>query len=105
MPTDPAGKRKRPVLVVSPDQRNHHPRANSVLVIPLSTSIQRLASTHLLLHTGETGLSADSAAQAENIATIPRDWLSEPHPGQRALSHTRICQLAKLVQAGMSCLP
>jgi mRNA-degrading endonuclease toxin of MazEF toxin-antitoxin module len=105
MPTDPPGKGKRPVLIVSLDQRNHHPRSNSVLVIPLSTSIQRVSPSHLLLQMGETGLNADSIAQAENITTLPRDWLSEPRPGQRTLTNTRICQLSRLVHVGMACSP
>jgi mRNA-degrading endonuclease toxin of MazEF toxin-antitoxin module len=103
LPTDPPEKSRRPVIVVSPNGRNQHPRSNSVLVIPLSTSIHLLRPAHLLLRMGETGLSADSAAQADNITTVRRESLSAPGPGQRALSHTKVCELAKLVRLGMGC--
>jgi mRNA-degrading endonuclease toxin of MazEF toxin-antitoxin module len=102
--TDPPEKGRRPVIIVSPNARNQHPRATSVLVIPLSTSIHKLGPAHLLLSAGETGLRMDSAAQADNIAVVLRANLREPGPGQRALSHTKICQLASLVKIAMGCL-
>ena len=101
--TDPPEKGRRPVIVVSPNARNQHPRATSVLVIPLSTSIHKLGPAHLLLSAGETGLSMDCAAQADNIAVVLRANLREPQPRQRALSHTKICKLASLVRVAMSC--
>lgn len=103
MPTDPPDKGRRPVIVVSPDGRNQHRRSNSVLVIPLSTSIHSVRPAHLLLRMGETGLSAESVAQADNITTVRRESLLEPRPGQRALSHTKVCELAKLVRYAMGC--
>ena len=104
-PADPPDKGRRPVIVVSPDGRNQHERATSVLVVPLSTSITRLGPAHLLLRMGETGLPADSAAQADSISAVRRDMLQEPRPGQRTLSHTKVCQLATLVRTAMGCLP
>lgn len=101
--TDPPDKGRRPVIVVSPDARNRHERASSVLVVPLSTSIHRLGPAHLLLPAGETGLGMDCAAQADNIAVVLRTSLREPRPGQRALSHTKICQLGTLVKTAMGC--
>ena len=103
-PADPPDKGKRPVIIVSPDGRNQHPRATSVLVIPLSTSIQRLGPAHLLLRAGETGLAADSAAQADSISAVRRESLSEPRPTQRTLTNTKICQLATLVRTAMGCI-
>jgi mRNA interferase MazF len=102
-PTDPPDKGRRPVIVVSTDARNRHPRATTVLVIPLSTSIHKLGPSHLLLTAGETGLRADSAAQAENISVVQRASLREPQPGQRALSNTKVCHLASLVRMAMGC--
>jgi mRNA-degrading endonuclease toxin of MazEF toxin-antitoxin module len=102
-PTDPPEKGRRPVIVVSPNARNQHPRANSVLVIPISTSIHKLGPAHLLLPSGETGLRMDCAAQADNIAVVLRASLREPAQGQRTLSHTKICQLASLVKIAMGC--
>jgi hypothetical protein len=52
---------------------------------------------------GETGLNADSAAQTDNITTVRRESLTEPRPGQRALSHTKVCELGKLVRVAMGC--
>ena len=101
--TDPPEKGRRPVIVVSPDARNRHERATTVLVIPLSTSIHKLAPAHLLLSAGETGLGMDCAAQADNIAVVLRTNLREPRPGQRALPHTKICQLGTLVKTAMGC--
>jgi mRNA-degrading endonuclease toxin of MazEF toxin-antitoxin module len=103
LPTDPPEKGKRPVVIASTDGRNQHPRSNSVLVVPLSTSIHLLRPAHLLLRMGETGLSADSAAQADNVTTVRRESLLEPRAGQRTLSHTKICELAKLVRYAMGC--
>jgi mRNA-degrading endonuclease toxin of MazEF toxin-antitoxin module len=102
--TDPPEKGRRPVIIVSPNARNQHERATSVLVIPLSTSIHKLGPAHMLLTTGETGLRMECAAQADNIAVVLRENLREPGPGQRVLSHTKICQLSSLVKIAMGCL-
>ena len=91
------------MIVVSPDSRNRHERATTVLVIPLSTSIHKLGPAHMLLRAGETGLGMDCSAQADNIAVVLRGNLREPQPSQRALSHTKVCQLAALVKLGMGC--
>ncbi len=104
-PTDAPDKGRRPVIIVSPDARNRHERATTVLVIPLSTSIHKLGPAHMLLRAGETGLRMDCAAQADNIAVVIRANLREPGPGQRALSHTKICTLASLVRTAMGCTP
>jgi mRNA-degrading endonuclease toxin of MazEF toxin-antitoxin module len=104
-PTDPPDKGRRPVIIVSPDARNRHERATTVLVIPLSTSIHKLGPAHMLLRAGETGLRMDCVAQADNIAAVVRANLREPEPGQRALSHTKICNLASLVRTAMGCTP
>jgi mRNA-degrading endonuclease toxin of MazEF toxin-antitoxin module len=101
--TDPPEKGRRPVLVVSPNARNQHERATTVLVVPLSTSIHKLGPADLLLHAGETGLRMDCAAQADNIAVAVRDDLLEPEPGQRSLTNTKICKLASLVKLAMGC--
>jgi len=102
--TDPPDKGRRPVIIVSPDARNRHERATTVLVIPLSTSIHKLGPAHMLLQAGETGLRMDCAAQADNIAVVVRANLREPEAGQRMLSHRKICKLASLVKLAMGCL-
>ena len=103
-PTDPPDKGRRPVIVVSANGRNSNPRANTILVIPLSTSIHKLGPAQLLLRSGETGLREDCAAQAENVCVIRRDQLSGPVLGHRAISHAKICRLATLVRTAMGCV-
>lgn len=103
-PTDPPGKSRRPVIVVSPYGRNNHPRATTLLAIPLSTSIHKLAPGHLILRAGETGLRDDSAAQADNLCVVWRNDLIEPVQGHRPVSHTQICRLASLVRTAMGCV-
>ena len=61
LPVDPPEKGRRPVVIVSLDARNRHERADTVLAIPLSTSIHKADHpTHLFLAAGESGLSEDS---------------------------------------------
>ena len=103
-PADPPDKGKRPVIIVSPDGRNQHPRATLVLVVPLSTSIHHLGPAHMLLRAGETGLAVDSAAQADSISAVRRDTLTEPRPTQRTLTNTKICHLATLIRTAMGCV-
>ena len=104
LPTDPPEKGKRPVIVVSDDVRNHHPRAETVLVIPLSTSVHRIRPATLLLRMGETGLGEDSIAQVDNITMVTRHKLSEHRSPLRKLSHARICELAALVRIAVGCV-
>jgi mRNA-degrading endonuclease toxin of MazEF toxin-antitoxin module len=101
--TDPPGK-NRPAVIVSQNGRNQHPYANSVLVIPLSTPMQKLGPWHLLLPAGETGLPEDTVAWAENIAAVGKDQLIEPIPGHRAVGDAQICRLAGLVRIAMGCV-
>ena len=101
-PGDMQGK-KRPGLIVSLDARNSHPRADTVLAIPLSTSIHKLGPFHLLFHAGETGLRNNSVAWAENITTITRNQLVGRVEGHRPVTHTQICRLAEMVKLAMGC--
>ncbi len=103
-PTDPPDKGRRPVIVVSTDNRNCHPRANTVLVAPLSTSIHKLSPTHLLLRAGETGLREDGVAKAESICTVRREQLEVPVLGHRPVTNAQICRLAALVRVAMGCV-
>jgi mRNA-degrading endonuclease toxin of MazEF toxin-antitoxin module len=101
--TDSPSK-NRPAVIVSQNGRNNHPRANTVLAVPLSTSIHKLGPWHLLLRAGETGLREDSVAWAENITNVGKDQLLEPVSGHRPLSNTQICRLAGLVRVAMGCV-
>lgn len=103
--TDPASKGRRPVVIVSTDARNRHERANTVLVVPLTTSVHKDAPTHVFLSAGETGLQSDSAARAEDIVTVHKEGLAEPQGRLRTLSDRRVCELAAKVQVAMGCAP
>jgi mRNA interferase MazF len=102
--TDPSGKGRRPVVVVSIDARNRHPRAETVLVVPLTTSIHKDAPTHVFLPAGETGLQADSSARAEDITIVRKQSLIEPGGRLRQLGDHRVCELAGKVRIAMGCL-
>lgn len=102
---DPPEKGRRPVIIVSLEARNQHERADTVLVIPLSTSIHKSDHpTHLFLPAGETGLPADSIARAEDITVVRKVHLLEPRSALRQVSNRRICELADLVRVSMGCL-
>jgi mRNA interferase MazF len=103
-PADPPDKGRRPVVIVSMDRRNRHERADTVLVVPLSTSIQKADHpTHLFLSAGETGLNEDSIAVAENITVVRKTSLVEPRSALRAVTDRRICELAEMVKVAMGC--
>lgn len=104
LPVDPPEKGRRPVIIVSLDARNRHERADTVLVIPLSTSIHKTQHpTHLLLAAGETGLSEDSIARAEDVTVVRKSNLVESRSGLRTMSHRRVCELAEMVKIAMGC--
>lgn len=103
LPTDPPGKGRRPVVIVSSDGRNKNPRADTVLIAPLTTTIHKDAPTQIYLPSGETGLQEDSCVRAENVTVVRKQSLQEPRSGLRKLSHTRICQIADAVRLAMAC--
>src|SRR5437660_11297136 len=88
---DPPGKGRRPVVIVSIDARNRHERADTVLVVPLTTSIHKNAPTHVFLPAGETGLQSDSAARAEDITVVREPSLIEPRGRLRQRGDKRGC--------------
>jgi mRNA-degrading endonuclease toxin of MazEF toxin-antitoxin module len=102
LPTDPPGKGARPVVVVSTDDRNSHPRADTVLVVPLTSSVVKNVATHVYLSPGETGLE-QSVLKAEDIAVVPKSELQEPRYKLRTLSHHRVCELVDRIRYAMGC--
>src|ERR1700680_3394242 len=104
LPVDPPEKGRRPVVIVSLDARNRHERADTVLVIPLSTSIHKADHpTHLFLAAGETGLFEDSIAGGEDIRVVRKPNLAAPRSGLRNMNHRRICELSEMVKIAMGC--
>ncbi len=104
MPTDPAGKPPRPVVIVSHDARNRHPRADSVMVAPLTGSVEKTAETRILLSPGETGLHPSNVC-AEDVSVVKKLSLIESRSPLKTLSNTRICQIADAVRLAMGCPP
>jgi len=102
LPTDPPEKAARPVIIVSLDARNRHPGASTVLVAPLTGSVERDFETHIRLSPGETGLHA-SAIRCEDLTVVKKEFLIEPRLPQRTLSNTRVCQIADAVRTAMGC--
>ena len=90
-------------MIVSLDARNRHERADTVLVVPLTTSIHRNSPTHVFLPAGETGLQSDSAARAEDITVVRKQSLIEPQSRLRQLSGNRVCEMAAKVSIAMGC--
>jgi mRNA-degrading endonuclease toxin of MazEF toxin-antitoxin module len=102
LPTDPPEKTARPVIIVSLDARNRHPGASTVLVAPLTGSIERSFDTHIPLSPGETGLHA-SAIRCEDLTVVKKEFLIEPRLPLRTLSNARVCQIADAVRIAMGC--
>jgi len=90
-------------VIVSLDARNRHERADTVLVVPLTTSIHKDVPTHLFLPAGETGLPSDSAARAEDMTVVLKQSLIEPYTRLRQLGDRRVCELAGKVRLAMGC--
>ena len=102
LPTDPPDKAARPVIIVSLDSRNRHPAASTVLVAPLTGSVEKPFETHILLPPGETGLHA-SSIRCEDLTVVKKEFLVEPRFPLRTLSNTRVCQIADRVRIAMGC--
>ena len=100
--TDPPEKGERPVVIVSVDQRNRHEKADTVLVVPLTTGTHKDVPTHVYLSPGETGLET-SCVRAEDVAVVRKASLSEPRQRLRNLSNTRICEIARAISVAMGC--
>lgn len=93
------------MVIVSLDARNRHERADTVLVVPLTTSIHKDVPTHVQLPVGETGLPSDSAARGEDVTVVRKLSLLEPRTRLKRLSETRICELARKVLIATGCAP
>jgi mRNA-degrading endonuclease toxin of MazEF toxin-antitoxin module len=102
LPTDPPEKAVRPVVIVSLDARNRHPGASTVLVAPLSGSVERDFETHIQLSSGETGLQP-SKIRCEDLTVVKKEFLVESKVPLRTLSNARVCQIAEKVRIAMGC--
>ena len=66
---------RRPVLIVSNDASNR--AANTVTVLPITSSISRVYPFEILLSPKESGLPKPSKAQVQQIRTISKERLRE----------------------------
>src|ERR1700756_4111855 len=75
------GKQRHWVVIFSLDARNLSDRAQSVLIVPFSSSLAE-GPTTLVLPPGETGLAGPSCLRAHFITTIAKSQLiaREPRP-------------------------
>jgi len=106
MPTDPLEKGNRPVIIVSLNERNNHPRAETVLAVPLSTSVHKdEVLTHVVLEPGQTGLRERVVARAEDITVVRKVALAPARERLRILSSHQVCELARKVELAMGCFP
>lgn len=103
LPTESPDKGPRYVIVVSTDAQNHHPRATTVLVVPLSTTLSKVPC--LQLSPGETGLGETSEIWANGISCVPRASLMPPRYQLRKLSRGTICSITRCVVRAMGVLP
>jgi mRNA-degrading endonuclease toxin of MazEF toxin-antitoxin module len=85
--------KRRPVLVLSPDYRNE--RASDAIVVPVSTRL-RDAPTHVRLRRGEGGVPERSVLKAEQITTLPKEFLDRPPLGS-PLSDRRLVEVERAV--------
>ncbi|MBZ5707098.1 MAG: type II toxin-antitoxin system PemK/MazF family toxin [Acidobacteriia bacterium] len=102
LPTDPPDKQPRPVVVVSLDARNLSPKANTVLVVPLSTSVTRDVPTHVYLSPGQTGIEG-SVLKAEDVTVVRKSILIEARSRLRNLSNSQVCALVEKIKIAMGC--
>ena len=102
-PSDPPGKGPRPVLIVSTDVRNKHPKASTVLVVPFSTTLSNLP-IHIRLSAGQTGLPEVSELQPENISAVRKEYL-RVRGGTRPQSKGVILTIAKNLVCSLGLQP
>ena len=102
--TDPPDKNPRPVVIISMDARNNHQRADTVLGVPLSTTLKDLP-THIRVQPGETGLAEPCDIQAENVSTIRKQVLSPSRVPLKRLSEGKLRQIARAVVIAMQFTP
>jgi mRNA-degrading endonuclease toxin of MazEF toxin-antitoxin module len=103
LPVEPPDKGRRFVVVVSSDAQNYHPRATTVLVVPLSTRLSNVK--RLQLKPGETGLAEISEVGGNGITTVRKADLLPPRSQLRKLSRATVCQIMKHVILSVGILP
>jgi mRNA-degrading endonuclease toxin of MazEF toxin-antitoxin module len=103
IPSEPEDKGPRLVIVVSPNAQNYHPRATTVLVVPLSTTLSQ--HPQIRLSPGETGLQEESELWPNSITTVKKADIRPPRNKLRTLSRRKLCEIAACVVRAMGIVP
>lgn len=103
LPTEPPDKGLRYVVVVSPNAQNHHPRASTVTVVPIGTTLRQ--NSCLQLTPGQTGLAETSEVWANAITTVSKKDLRQPRNPLRTLSRGIVVKILRCVVRAMGVLP
>ena len=103
LPAEPPEKGLRYVIVVSSDAQNHHPRASTVVVVPLGTTLRSNAC--LQLTPGQTGLTETSEVWAQAITSVAKKDLKPPRNPLRTLSRGTVIKILRCVIRAMGVLP
>jgi mRNA-degrading endonuclease toxin of MazEF toxin-antitoxin module len=91
------------VIVVSSDAQNHHPRASTVVVVPIGTTLRQ--NSCLQLTSDQTGLTETSEVWANNITTVGKKDLKQPRNPLRTLSRGTVIKVLRCVVRAMGVLP
>src|SRR5271154_5879934 len=102
-PSDPPGKGPRPVLIVSTNLRNTHPKASTVLVVPFTTTITDLP-IHIRLSPSQTGLPETSELRPEEITAVRKEFLKR-RDGTRTQAESVITLIARYVVLSLGVQP
>jgi mRNA-degrading endonuclease toxin of MazEF toxin-antitoxin module len=103
LPSEPPDKGVRLVIVVSSNAQNHHPRASTVVAVPIGTTLRQ--NSCLQLTPGQTGLAATSEVWANAIATVAKKDLKQPRNPLRTLSRETVIKILRCVVRAMGVLP
>lgn len=98
IPNDP--HLPRPVVIISTNARNK--AWGSVIVVPLSTSLQNsYPSFHKLIPRGEGGLDRESHARCELVSNIEKTCLDQKGPIGSPLSEKFVWQIVQGIRAAI----
>jgi mRNA-degrading endonuclease toxin of MazEF toxin-antitoxin module len=103
LPTEPPDKGFRYVIVVSSNAQNHHPRASTVVVVPIGTTL--LQNSCLQLTPGQTGLAETSEVWGNGITTVEKKDLRLPRSPLRTLSRGTVVKILRCVVRALGVLP
>jgi mRNA-degrading endonuclease toxin of MazEF toxin-antitoxin module len=103
LPMEPPDKGLRYVVVISSDAQNHHPRASTVVVVPIGTTLR--PNSCLQLAPGQTGLADTSEVWGNGITTVAKKDLRPPRSPLRTLSRGTVVKILRCVVRAMGVLP